>query len=73
MKLEISVPKVVDLIKEICEQPEGIFEMIRANVQETVGQYLSALMDTELTQFLGRGRYERCEKQSNHRNGSYAP
>ena len=71
MKLEISVPEVVDLIKEIREQPESIFEMIRDNVQETVGQYLSALMDTELTHFLGRGRYERCEEQSNHRNGSY--
>jgi hypothetical protein len=29
---------------------------------------LSKLMDVELTQFLGRGRYERCEGQSNHRN-----
>jgi putative transposase len=28
-------------------------------------------MDTELTSFLGRERYERCESQANHRNGSY--
>ena len=28
-------------------------------------------METELTGFLGRGRYERVEGESNHRNGSY--
>lgn len=71
MKMEITVAEVRDIINEIRQQPEGLFNMIRANVQETVGQYLSALMDTELTSFLGRGRYERCEDQTNHRNGSY--
>lgn len=71
MKMEITVPEVVDLIKEIRQQPEGLFEMIRANVRETVGEYLSELMDVELTHFLGRGRYERIEGETNHRNGSY--
>jgi len=28
-------------------------------------------MDMELTDFLGRGRYERSEGETNHRNGSY--
>jgi putative transposase len=46
--------------------------MIRTKVQESVGQYLSGLMDVELTRFLGRDRYERCEEcEPNHRNGSY--
>lgn len=45
--------------------------MIRENVQQTVGQYLSSLMGAELTRFLGRGRYERSDGESNHRNGSY--
>jgi putative transposase len=71
MKMEISVPEVVDLIKQIREHPESLFEMIRANVKETVGEYLSELMDVELTQFLGRGRYERVGDKTNHRNGSY--
>jgi putative transposase len=71
MKMEITVAEVIDLINEIKNQPKSLFEMIRANVQETVGQYLSVLMDTEMTQFLGRGRYERGEGKSNHRNGSY--
>jgi len=71
MKMEITVAEVFDLINEIKQQPQSIFEMIRANVQETVGQYLSSLMDSEMTQFLGRNRYERCEGNTNHRNGSY--
>ena len=71
MQMEITVPEVLDLIKEIRQQPEGLFEMIRANVKETVGQYLSELMDVELTQFFGRERYERVQGQTNHRNGSY--
>lgn len=71
MKVEISIPEVLDLIKEIRQKPESLFEMIRADVRETVGHYLSELMDGELTHFLGRDPYERCEGQSNHRNGSY--
>ncbi len=71
MKMEITVPEVIDLIKEIRKEPESLFEMIRANIQETVGEYLTALMDTEMTHFLGRKRYERSEGNNNHRNGSY--
>ena len=71
MKMEISVPEVMELINGIRQEPETLFEMIRVNVKESVGQYLSGLMETELTGFLGRGPYERLEEQSNHRNGSY--
>jgi putative transposase len=71
MRMEVTVTEVVDLINQIRHEPENLFEMIRANVQETVGQYLSKVMDVELTHFLRRGRYERCEGESNHRNGSY--
>ena len=71
MKMEISVSEAMELINEIRQQPEGLFEMIRTNVKETVGQYLSGLMETELTAFLGRERYERVEGEDNHRNGSY--
>jgi len=71
MKMEISVSEAMELINEIRQQPEGLFEMIRSNVKETVGQYLSGLMETELTGFLGRERYERAESEGNHRNGSY--
>lgn len=72
MKMEISVAEVRELINEIRHQPEGgLFDMIRQNVKETVAQYLTSLMKAELTDFLGREEYERCEGETNHRNGSY--
>jgi len=71
MKVEISVPEVVSVFKEIQEKPENIFEMIRVEIRENVGEYLSRLMDMERTQFLGRERYEHGHGEVNHRNGSY--
>ena len=71
MKVEISVPEVVSIFKEIQEQPEKIFEMIRVEIRENVGEYLSELMKAELTRFLGRESYERVESDVDHRNGSY--
>ena len=71
MKVEISVPEAIDIFKEIQKQPQHLFEMIRSDVKETVGQYLTSLMHAELTNFLGRDRYKRIEGSTNHRNGSY--
>ena len=72
MNMEITVTEALELINAIRQQPNDLFEMIRADVKESVGRYMSALMETELTDFLGRKRYERIEGKSNHRNGSYA-
>jgi len=71
MKLEVRVPEVIDIFKEIQEQPEHLYDMIRTDIRETIGQYLSGLMDAELTHFLGRKPYERLKGDVNHRNGSY--
>ena len=71
MKIEISVPEVVNVFKEIQNQPQKIFEMLRMEVQEVVGRYLSEMMNAELTSFLGRDPYERKGEASNYRNGSY--
>jgi len=71
MRIEISVPEVVSVFKEIQTQPEKVFEMIRLDVREAVGKYLSEMMNVELTHFLGRKPYERSGEQTNYRNGSY--
>lgn len=71
MKVEISVPELVETFKEIQKQPEKLFEMIRLDIRETVGQYLTSLMNAELTDFLGRQPYERAQGEVDHRNGSY--
>ena len=44
MKMEITVPEVMELSNEIRQEPEALFEVIRTNVKESVGQYLSDLM-----------------------------
>jgi putative transposase len=71
MKVKISVPEVISIFKEIQEQPKRIFDMIRVEIRENVGEYLSKLMDMELTHFLGREWYEHGHGDVNHRNGSY--
>jgi putative transposase len=72
MKVVISVPEIVSIFKEISGQPEKIFEMIRSEIKENVGEYLSKLIEIELTKFLGREFYEHGKGDVNHRNGSYS-
>jgi putative transposase len=67
----VSVPIKFQIFNKIEKQPEKLFEMIRVDIRESVGQYLSELMNIQLTHFLGRSPYERKNDQSNHRNGSY--
>ncbi len=57
--------------QEICVAPEKLFDMMRLDFKEIAGNYLTALMEWELTIHLGRNRYERRQGTSNHRNGSY--
>jgi hypothetical protein len=68
MKVKISVPEVVKIFKEIQAQPERIFDMVRVDIRESVGEYLSKMMEMELTHFLGRDRYERGQGDVNDRN-----
>ena len=71
MKLEITVSEIKEIYKAIEEKPEQLFEMIRFDIRKAVGQYLTAMMNAELSHFLGREPYERCQEDVNHRNGSY--
>ena len=72
MKLEVSVPEIMEVINEVAKSQGGIFEMIRSDIREKVGSYLSKLMEVELTRYLGRQPYERGEERDvNHRNGTY--
>jgi putative transposase len=71
MEIKISVPEVVSIFKEIQETPEKLFEMIRVDLRESVGRYLSEMMNVELSDFLGREPYERKDEEVNYRNGSY--
>ena len=70
MRMEITVAEFKELFKGL-GSPDELFEMLRVDIREQVGRYFTELMRTELTGFLGRERYERHQKPSNHRNGSY--
>ena len=71
MKLEVTVAEIGEIIKTIQKQPEQLFEMIRLDIKESVGQYLTAMMEAELTQFMGREPYVRVAGNVKQRNGSY--
>ena len=72
MKLEVTVSEIADIFKEIQERPGQWFEMIRLDIQEVVGKYLTTMMvNAELTHYLGREPYARVTEAVNHRNGSY--
>jgi len=53
MKLEISVPEAVNIFREIKEPPDKLYELIRTDIRETTGHYISSLMDAWIAHFLG--------------------
>ena len=71
MKLEVTVSEIADIFKEIQQRPSQLFEMIRLDIREIVGNYLTTMMNAELTHYLGREPYERVAEAVNHRNGAY--
>ena len=59
MKLILSVSEITTLFKEIQQEPSKMFDLIRKDVKETIGNYISGLLDLELKDHLKRDRYER--------------
>jgi len=47
MELTVSVTEVAELFKVIQEKPGQLCELMRMDVQEVVGKYLTSLMDAE--------------------------
>jgi len=72
MELKVSVAEAIALIKEVGNVPARILEYIGMNIQKEVGAFLSNLMDRELTDHVGRDKYERKEGTSDYRNGAYS-
>ncbi len=71
MELKVSVSEVLTLIKEVENIPAKIFEYIGVNIKDTVGKFLTNLMENELTHYLGRDKYVRYKgNNTNYRNGS---
>ena len=71
MKMEVTISEIAEIFKEIQERPGQLFDMIRLDIREVVGKYLTAMMNAELTHYLGREPYVCVSGHVNHRNGSY--
>ena len=58
MNFTIAVSEIKELFSLIKEEPAKLFEMMELSIQKRVGNYLSKLMDMELTDhFLRIGSY----------------
>jgi len=44
MKLEVTVSEIAEIYQEIQERPEQLFEMIRLDIREVVGKYMTTMM-----------------------------
>jgi len=76
VKNENTVPDVKNLFKQVMEQPERMFDMLQIDIKHQAERAIKELLKAELTQFLGRSRYERESggeegQRPNYRNGSY--
>ena len=71
MEIKLSLTEFKELCMSIQRRPEELFKVMREEIRETIGQYLSEMIEMELTDFLGRKRYERCRGRRNYRNGFY--
>jgi putative transposase len=71
VELKVSVAEALALIKEIENVPAKLFEYIGMSIQKEVGAFLSNLMGKELTDHVGREKYERKDGATDYRNGSY--
>lgn len=76
MKNENTIPDVKNLFKQVMEEPERMFEMLQVDIKQQAERAVKELMKAELTEFLGRSRYERENgadenERPNYRNGSY--
>lgn len=70
MRLDITVTEARELMERLTDR-ETFMATIRVDVREAVGKLMSGLMNRELTEHLGRERYERGGSKCNHRNGKY--
>lgn len=68
-----NLPVAKEIFKEILNNPEKMFDLVRIDIKEVCEKAISELLKVELSNELKRGRYERVnnDPQKNYRNGSY--
>ena len=71
VELKVSVSEALALIKEIENVPAKLFEYIGMNIQERGRELSFESYGKELTDHIGREKYER-KGSTDYRNGSYS-
>ncbi|GAB6161791.1 hypothetical protein JCM12298_09500 [Desulfothermus naphthae] len=70
LECKVSLPEIKDFIKDLVLVPENIFKLIKRDITDPIGKFLTKMMEAELT-FLGRQKYEKIKgkREKNYRNG----
>jgi putative transposase len=75
INVTVDVSELKAFVKNLPEQKDKIFELMKLDIRKVSADYLGSLMNMELSVFLGRDRYERKTTVSttsrNYRNGFY--
>jgi len=71
MQITLNVAEFKELCKSIQRRPGKLYKMMRREIREAMGEYLSELIRMELSDYLGRLPYERGGGRVNYRNGYY--
>jgi putative transposase len=75
MKFKSNLPEVKETFKAIMQNPESMFELLKIDMKRSCERAVSELIKAELSQFLGREKYERKaidgSESPNYRNGYY--
>ena len=51
LECKISMPEIKDFIKNLILAPENIFKLIRRDIKEPVGKFLTKMREAKLTIF----------------------
>lgn len=79
MKNELTLPDAKSIFKEVLADPEKMFDMLRIDLRRCGERAIAEILKSELTEFLGRKKYERrsalsleqSDDELNYRNGFY--
>jgi putative transposase len=66
MKSIVSLPDAKSIFKELMEEPEKMFDLLRIDMRRSCERAISELLKAELTSYLGRGKYQRTAAGRGH-------
>ena len=53
MELRVNIPQIRKFLNQIIQAPGKVFDPLRVDIRETMSRFLSELMESEISFFLG--------------------